>query len=282
MRFLLPLLLFLLPATAQFIVQIKPTKAQYVAHEDIEITLSITNRAGKQLTLTGKKFDNWLDINIYDQRRNLLPYKGTPPIFKAVRLPAGQTVEKRINLSEFYDLTRYGRYSLTADVNLPGNTEEVMRSNTGVFTITNGRVLTTQKIGIPGTISARGYEVIRFNNDKRSHIYVKITNDFTKQVESCQALSQHVPFEDPQVALDRSNNLHLLYLITHSTYIHHVLNPQGQVIKRNYHRPGSYGKPRLESFAKGDVKVAGTVIFDPVKAREEARQDKKLSERPEF
>jgi len=282
MKNALLLLLFCLPAMAQLNIVMKPTKTQFVAHEDVTIGLSITNRAGKTITLKGEGLANWLNIDVRDNNRNLLSYKGSAPTFKAVKIAAGATVQKSIQISDFYDLSRYGNYSIVAYVTLPGDTNEAVRSNSSRFTVTNGRVLATQKIGMPGTATARRYEVIKFNGDKRADIYVKITNDYSKKVTSCQSISQIINHSDPKIAIDRSNNLHLLYMITHSTYVHHVITPTGKISKRNFHKPGAYGDPRLVAFAKGDVKVAGTTPYDPAKARKAALEGKKLSDRPNF
>ena len=283
MRFLIPLLFPLLSliCSAQINISLKPSKDQFVAHEPVTAILTITNRAGKTIRLQGEGRRNWLDINIHSQNGNLLTYSGDPPTYKAVIIPAGQTVQKTITLSHDYDLTRYGRYRTTAYVKIP-NSQESVRSKVSQFTITTGRVLFSQKVGLPETGNARVYDVIKFNGSQKSEIYVRITNDYTKQILSCQALSPIVNFREPKAALDRNNHLHLLYMITHTTYVHMVVNPSGQIVKRNFHKQGALGEPRLEAFAAGDVKVAGTIPFDPVKERKEALKDRNLSERPEF
>ncbi len=51
-----------LPLSAQLVVNMKPEKDQFVAHEEVNLVLTITNRAGKTLTLRGHKRQNWLDI----------------------------------------------------------------------------------------------------------------------------------------------------------------------------------------------------------------------------
>ncbi len=283
MKIALLLFCLCLPAFAQINILFKPTKKQFVAYEPVTMNLTITNRTGKTATLQGIGLDNWLDVNVYDKNRQLLSYKSTPPAYQAVKIAAGQTVTKTISISNHYDLSRYGTYSVSASVRLPGNTQQAVRSNSSLITITNGRVLATQKIGLPGTASARQYEVIKFNGEDRTVIYIKLTNDYSKQVVVCNVLSPMVPNSEPQIAVDRNNNLHLLYLITRATYVHHIIAPTGTIKKRQYHKSGSaYSKPRLESFAKGDVKVAGTILFDPKKAVEAANADRKLSDRPNF
>ena len=279
MRTILTFLLLTSAAFSQLIIGLKPDKDQFVAHEAVTLTLSITNRAGKTITLQGHDRKNWLDFNLYNQEGNLLPYKGAAPTFKAVKIAAGQTVQKKIEISDFYNLTRFGNFKAQALVKLP-NSNSAISSKNVLFLITNGRTLFSQKIGLPNTGSARKYEVIQFNGSKTTEIYVKTTNEYTGRVTSCEALSAIQTFRDPKAALDKHNHLHLLYLITPTLYIHHVVAPTGSVIKRNYHKQGAYGSPRLESFSNGEVKVAGTIPVDPNKAKKAASEQRKASDRP--
>ncbi len=189
---------------------------------------------------------------------------------------------KKIPISEYYDLSRFGRYRAVAYVKILGSDRDAFRSPHQQFLITSGRTIFSQKIGLPNTSNARKYDVIMFNGSDISEIYVKIVNDYTGQTISCKALSPIQTFRDPKAALDRNNNLHLLYLVTPTLYIHHVVTPTGKIVKRNYHKQGAIGEPRLDSFANGEVKVAGTVLYDPKKARKEAAKQKKLSDRPNF
>ena len=129
-------------------------------------------------------------------------------------IAAGQTVKKKIRLSDYYDLTKYGRFQAIAYVKLPGQSQGAMRSNNTQFLVTSGRTLFSQKIGLPNTANARKYEVINFNGADKTEIYVRITNEYTGRVIACAALSTYVTFREPKAALDGKNNLHLLYLIT--------------------------------------------------------------------
>jgi len=275
-------LIFLLLTSAgfsQLIIGLKPEKDQFLAHEPVKLTLSITNRAGKAITLQGFDRKNWLDFNLYSQDGNLLAYRGDAPAFKAVKIAAGQTVQKKIEISEFYNLSRFGRCRAEAFVKLP-NSETALGSRNVQFIITSGRTIFSQRIGLPNTGSARKYEVIQFNGKSNTQVYVKVTNEYTGNVTSCKPLSVIQTFRTPKAAIDKQNNLHLLYLITPTLYIHHAVTPTGNIVKRDYHKQGSFGEPRLESFANGDVKVAGTVPVDPKKEKKAVESQRKASDRP--
>lgn len=278
MKTLLFYFLTLILSSAQLIVKVQPVKDQFVAHEDVVISLSITNRAGKTMTLRGDNNKNWLSINLKNQSGEILPYINGNPAFKAVVLPVGQTVEKKFVMNGIYDVTRYGRYSVQANIKLPGDTTNSIPSNSDQFLITAGRTLFSQRVGLPNTANERKIEVIKFNGSKKAAIYVKITNEYNGEVESCKALSTIVPFSDPKGALDKNNSLHLLYLIRPDLYTHVVVSPTGKIVKRSYHKHGAIGDPRLDSFEDGSVQVGNTVPWDPTS--DGAGNTRKASERP--
>gem|GEM_PF-4144371 len=271
-----------LPSYAQLNVIAKPIKNEFVAHERIGVDVQITNRTGRTVLLRGIGLDNWLNINVYDKDRKLLPYFGGAPTFKGVQIPVGETVTKRLYLTDYYDMTRPGKFTFSVNVKLPGNTNESVGSPTKQFNITLARVIAKQKIGIPGTATARTYEILRHNGKEGTYLYAKITNDFTTKVVLCAAISKVITTYDPQVAIDSKNNLHVLYLLSNQIYAQVTLDPTGKLVKATYHKQGAYDQPRLVAFANGEVKVAGTIIYDPKAEREKAEKGRKLSDRPNF
>lgn len=280
MRAFITLTLLATQAFAQLIISAKPEKTEFIAHEDVNYILTISNRSGRSLDLHGTGKKNWLDFNVYDQSGDLLSYKTGIPIIKSTTIASGQTISKKITLSDHYDVSRHNRYKVVAFVKLPGDNDISTRSKYSSFLVTSGSPLFTQHIGLQNTNEARKYEVFSFSGNGETEIYLRITNEYTGGVHFCKSLSQYVPFRKPQASLDANNNLHILYLITPTLYIHQSISPTGEIIKRNYHKPGAVGEPRLVSFANGEVLVAGTIPFDPVKAEKEAKKQKKLSDRP--
>lgn len=274
-------LLSALISLAQINVGIKCADDQFIAHEDVMVKLTITNRAGKTIRLQAQNNLNWLDVIIRDSQGNVqVPLR--MPAFKTATIPAGQTITKEINLSQFYDLTRFGRYRVNAIVRMKGQLRDGFSSNSDGFLITTGRVLFSQKIGVPRTETARQYEVMNFTGGDYEKLYVKITNNFNGRVIACRSMGKVILYENPNAALDGNNNLHVLYLITPTLYTHVSMSPTGAILKRQYHKRGAVGRPRLEAFGNGEVKVAGSVPFDPAKAKRERNKQRKLSDRPEY
>ncbi len=280
MRPLIIILALVSSLHAQLNISLKPVKSQFVAYEDIAVEISITNRSGRTLFFKGAKRSNWLDFDITDQHGDLLPYNGEPPVYQALELHAGQTLKRKITISNSYDLTRYGKYRVSAYVKLPGQDGMALKSQSSSFLVSNGRVLYNQSIGMSQNNTARTYQVMVFNGSERSDIYTKIIDSDTKQVYSCQPLSQVIMTKTPSAALDANNNLHLLYLITQLTYTHVVVDPTGKIIKRSYHKPGAVNDPSLLSFADGSVTVTGSIPFDPFAQQKKKATERKLSDRP--
>ena len=269
-------------ASGQIIVQVKPAFRQYVAHEDVTVEVSVTNRAGKGLTFQGSKRLNWLELHVTNQEGRVLVPIDRNHVFPSVKIAAGQTMTRQVLLSDFFDLTRYGSYQVYAVVRLPGVDDEGFSSRTEKFVVTTGRKLFSQKIGLGNDGSDRQFEVMTFNGPEKSKLYVKISRFDGNQVLSCEPVGDYVGYFKPQASLDQKNNLNLLFLTTPVIYSHVVVTPSGKMIKRAYHKEGAFGKPRLLAFGNGEVKVAGSVPYDPKKAREARTRETKLSDRPDL
>ena len=96
------------------------------------------------------------------------------------------------------------------------------------------------------------------------------------------ALGESLMFRKPQATVDGKNNLNVLFLSSPTVFSHALIDPNGQFLGRTYYKRGATGSPRLETFANGEVKVAGGILYDPKQEQVNRSQIKKLSERPPF
>ena len=90
-------------------------------------------------------------------------------------------------------------------------------------------------------------------------------------------LLQH---KKPQATVDKSGDLHVLYLAAPDRHVHVLINSQGKATDRTIYKRGANGDPRLIAFADGEVKVAGGLEFDPKVLKKKRDKIKKMSERP--
>ena len=65
-------------------------------------------------------------------------------------------------------------------------------------------------------------------------------------------------------------------------FAHASISPNGKVLDTSYHKRGASGNPRLIAFGDGQVKVAGSIPYDPKAEAEERAKIRNISERPSF
>lgn len=266
--------------SAQIEVIAQMSKRDYVANEPVAVTITITNRAGRDIFLHGDSRHGWLDFMLKDQRGAPLTSLKRNTGFKAVNVPAGRSVSRTVNLGEAYRVSTPGRYGGYATVRIPGNEAKIYTSNRIHFNVTKARVLYAQKIGVPGSNSTREYRAMTFSNSGKSHLYVEVEDGKTGRVLRTFTLGEVIMFRKPTYTVDGNNNMHVLFLNTPEVWAHAQINPDGRLVKRDLYRRGAVGDPRLVTFANGEVKTGGGVAYNPEQERAQQARVRRLSERP--
>ena len=266
--------------SAQIEVIAQMSKRDYVANEPVAVTITITNRAGRDIFLHGDSRHGWLDFLLEDQRG--VPLTSLRPItsFKAVNVPAGRSVSRTVSMGEAYRVSNPGRYGGYATVRIPGNELKIYTSNRIHFNVTKARVLYTQKIGVPGENSTRDYRVMSFSNSGKSYLYAEVEDGKTGRILRTFSLGEMINFRKPSYTVDGANDLHVLFMNTPEVWAHAQISPEGALMKRDLFKRGAVGDPRLVTFANGEVRTGGAIAYNPEQERAQRSSVHRLSERP--
>lgn len=274
--------LWLAPAQAQLSVNLKVDRRQYLANEPVSVVVTITNRSGQEVFLRtvpqGGLVQSWLDFEVRDGRGRTLS-KRRDPQFRAARIPAGQSVSKRMVLNSIFGVDQSERYVVSALIRQP-ETKRAYRSNSGHFTVLDGRTLHQATFGAPGSKwPEREYRVISFNDGQRTSLYYAVHDARTKAALVTRRLSEALLFHKPQAAIDGKTRLHVLYLAAPEAYVHAVMNRDGEIVSTQYLKRNASGQPRFVSFADGSVVVQGGIPFDPSAENKKREVARKISDR---
>jgi hypothetical protein len=268
--------------SAQIEVKATMSKRDYVANEPVMVTITITNRAGRDIFLHGNSRQSWLDFIIKNDRGvPLSTFRGTEG-FNAVNVPAGRSVSRTVDLSQSFRVTTLGRYGGYATVRMPDDGETVYSSNRISFAVSSARALYAQKIGVPGSDSTREYRVLTFSNGNKSELYVEVEDGKTGRILRTFSLGESLMFRKPEATVDGANNLSVLFLNTPSVFVHARISPDGKLIGRELFKRGQTGEPQLTTFANGEVRTAGGVPYDPGAEQAQQAKVRRISERPPF
>ena len=270
---------------AQVAVNVKVDRRQYLSHEPVTAVVTITNRSGRELDFVSKAegsiAHSWLDFSIRDAAGRGLP-KLHNKVFQKAIIPAGRSVARRVNLSSMFNLTKVSNYSVTAHVSRPRLDDAIYTSNSGHFTVGGGGNIYKQPFGVPNSgAPKREYNVLTFNDGRRTSIYAQVMNVNTGSSLSTFRLSEFLGFVKPSMALDGKNQLHVLYLANPEIFVHATVNQDGQHVGTKYFKRAGGRKPRFVAFSDGKLEVAGAIPYDPEKEAQKNPAARKASERPQ-
>jgi len=268
-------------ARAQVAVRLQMNKSSYLLNEPIKATIHITNHAGRQLILRNEPSRPWLNFHITSLGR-VVPIARNID-YGTVVLPSGQTVARSVSLNMSYALGRMGNYTCQANVNMPGLTRNGFTSNRAQFNISTGRIIWSQRIGIPNAPGEiREYNLMKFSGNQAMELFANVSSANRGQHIATLPLGKILTFRKPTGTLDGANNMHALYQVKPNIFGHSCITPNGQLKFTSYHQRGSTGDPRLMTFGNGEVRVAGSIPYDPEAEAAERKKIHNISERPPF
>ncbi len=274
------LLMFVMgTASAQISTSLRLNKSQYVAGEPVVAVLTITNHAGRELVFHGDGRRNWLDFNVRSRNGGPVSGRGNQD-FGAMRIAAGQTLQREVDLANHFMLHEQGNFSVAAVIRSMGDTTINSTTNRVIFTLNPGRLYWSQQVGVPNRRNqTREFRVLQFSGNQRSQLYAQIL-DHTGIPMRTFNMGDVLSIRKPSVTVDRNQRMNVLFLATPSMWAHYVIDLEGNVVSRDIHQRGAHGDPGLVTFADGSVQVSNSILYDPKAAAAARAKIRRISERP--
>jgi len=267
-------------AQAQLATSLSISKKQHLAGEPVIAVVTITNHSGKELVFHSDGRMQWLDFIVRKSNGNPVTPK-TRELFGPMKIAAGQTLAREVDLSRHYQLSEPGNFSASAVIRQPGGTMEGASTNKVFFNQSPGRLYWSQKVGLAGASgNTREFRVLNFTGDSKSQIYAQIVDGGTGQLVRTFLLGDVLMLRKPLATVDRQQRLHVMFLATPSMWVHCVIDTDGRLVDRQIHQRGPQGDPQLLTFGDGSVRVANSIPYDPKAAAEQRAKIRKASDRP--
>jgi hypothetical protein len=233
---------------------------QYLPGETLNLKVRVSNNSGQTLSLG--KDPGWLTFSVEDARHYVVNRQGAVPVLGEFTLESSTTGTKKVDLAPYFDLTRPGRYYVTATVNLP-QWGQAVQSKAVAFDIIKGSSLWEKEFGVPSSASqsdaapeVRRYALVQTLYSDRLRLYFRLTDTQENRVFRIFALGPMVSFGNLDAQLDKFSNLHVLYQTGGRIFMHVLINPDGLLIVReNYEY--SDRRPVLRSQPDGRIQVEG-------------------------
>ena len=273
-------LLCLGTAQAQLASSLRITKKMHLAGEPVIAVVTVTNHSGRELAFRSDGRFQWLDFVVKDGNGNSVNPKSRK-LFGPMKIAAGQTLAREVDLSEHFLLTEPGNFSVSAIVRDPSQTGQGSSTNKAFFIQSQGSTYWSQKVGVGGRFgSTREYRLINFTGDSKSQIYAQVRDGSTGQMVRTFLLGDVLMLRKPVATVDRSQRMHVMFLATPSMWVHCVVNTDGKLVARQIHQRGPVGDPQLLTFGDGTVKVANSIPYDAKAAAEQRAKIRKATDRP--
>lgn len=266
---------------AQVSLGVKTNRKQYISFEPIQVTVSIANQSGGPLVLKNSNGTSWVEFVVRNQSGRAVSrlreerYSGTT-------IPTAERVKSKFTLNNSFDLSEPGNYSVYAIVRTPNQgAGQGTRSQAVFFTVNRGVPNWRTKVGVPGVAGdQREYRILKSSGDGPPKLYVQVEDVRRGHMLACYSLGNVLSFRKAHKAIDRENNLHVLFMASPELYCHTVVNTSGKTTKRQYHKSVGSTNPFLFTADGGQVVVANSQLYDPLKEAEERNKFHKLSEVP--
>jgi len=268
---------------AQIMVNFRTSRRLFIAYEPVVATVSITNLAGRDITLQDSGSEKWFSFQILNHDESPVPARNLNYQLEPLTIPAGKTVERKVDLNTLYPVNDYGLYRIRASIFF-ADAQKYFSSQPQTIDISEGKMLWQQTVGVPegqeGAGGNRLVTVMTFRLPKSNQLYVRIEDKEAGVVYCTHQIGRILAEEPPQIQLDQQNQLHLLQLTGPRAYLYTRVGLNGEVIEQT-----SYDelktRPRLKRIANGNITVAGGQAEELASLPDAPRPaGPKLSDRP--
>ena len=268
-------------ANAQIQVQLKFNRLQYIAYEPLIATVTITNRAGRDIDLRDEGGQRWFGFEVSRNEGQSIGSATTsesPPL----RIEASQSVTQKVNLTPLFPMQDFGAYHVRAHVYF-ADLGRYFYSPAKVIEITDARPIWKQSVGVPGNSGASGdartYSLMTNRFPDHTSLYVRVEDENRGIVYATYSLGHVIAFDEPHAEIDRENKLHVLHCAAPRVWSYATIGLNGQLLARSTLLE-TKTRPHFKRSTDGDVAVVGGMT-ESAAARAAQNAVPKLSTRPD-
>ncbi|MGN6386404.1 MAG: hypothetical protein ACTHMT_09210 [Verrucomicrobiota bacterium] len=255
-------ILSLASASAQLRVEVSFEQETYLPKEPMNAVVRIYNSSGQTLVLGTN--ETWLTFSIENANGAIVEQKKVPDVVGEFTLPSAHRARKFVDLAAAYDLTKFGRYYVTATVHIPQWNQSFTSYKHAVVGISTGVKLWERAFGVPqekgqGKPEIRKFQLVQANHLKELSLFVRITDENDSYTFDIFPLGPLMGLSRPEPQMDQWSNLHVLYQDGARSFRYTVIMPDGMILTRQSWEIEQNSRPQLVSGEDGRIKVAGGV-----------------------
>lgn len=258
-------------------------KKTYVAGESVIAEIIITNHSGRELTLASSRELPWLSFVVTNSAGNPVTTRKLNA-FGAMKINIGESLARRVDLTEYFLLNSQGNFAVSAVVRDPSGGIDGTATNRILFNLNPGRTYWSQRIGVKSDIGSGSREIklLTFSDGQKTKLYAQVIDGGTGVELRTFLLGDALMLRKPMVTIDGSQRMHVMFLATPSVWVHCQVSADGKLVARDLHQRANQGDPILMAYGDGSVKVVNSILYDPKAAEEERAKIRKATDRPDI
>jgi hypothetical protein len=242
------------PAAAQVKINLTLNHKVYVQFEPVVAKADLNCRFGRMVVLNGEGDNPTFHLTVRDEYGHELARLPDAPRYEPLLSNGDAQITVTNNLLRSYPMAQPGYYSVEARVEWMGRN---FRSEKTHIEIVPGREVTRITGSVPADDSQRTWRVLHVNRGQQDHLLLRIDDEAASLCFGVYALGRSVINEQPELALDASGNLHVLFQTAPRIFRHSVFTPFGVMIDDQ-----KFGQDfklvRLKGQPDGSVKAEGS------------------------
>ncbi|HUR45617.1 MAG TPA: hypothetical protein VMZ27_07060, partial [Candidatus Saccharimonadales bacterium] len=216
---------------AQITVDLALDQEQFLRDESVPLKIEVSNRSGQKIWLG--KDPEWVTFSVENLDGSSVSRLDDVKLPGELALESAMAGARTVDLNSFFDVTKPGRYAITATVRVKEWDKE-FSSKRKTFDVVRGSKIWEQEFGVPGAgvPEVRKYVLQQANYLKRLVLYVRISDASDNQVLRVFPLGPLVSFSRPETQIDKESKLHVLFQTGAHSFLYNVIAPGGQVTDR--------------------------------------------------
>lgn len=268
-------------AKAQVAMDMKLSRRSFMAYEPIVATVAITNLSGRDLLLEDAGADRWFSFQINTGSDQVVTPRNPNYQLSPLKVAAGDTVKRQIDLVSLYPVTDPGFYRIQASVYVAALQKYFSSTPLGIE-VSEGRLIWNQTVGNPESQSGRevrDMSLLTFRRRQGNYLYARVENRTQGLVYATHPLGMLLDGNKPQVLLDSFNQLHVMHVAGPKTFLHTVIGLNGEWLSQdNYISTNT--RPEMRKGTAGQIAIFGGRKDVPAQPLPDGVSVPKVSDRP--
>ncbi|MCA1808789.1 MAG: hypothetical protein LC725_04950 [Lentisphaerae bacterium] len=210
-------------------------ETQFLLNESTPLTVTIANYSGRLLTIDGGRAGAELRLEMENsQGRVVRPLPEGARISELAPILPGETGRYEFDLSRMFEIQALERYTVRAVVDLGTG---AFASPDVKFEVMRGFELARMRAGVKGDPDAlRNYVLEYFQRSSGEYLYLRIEDVRNRSVFGVFKLGSLVRIRAPELVLDESSNVHVLFYSKNMLAVHTAVTPYGVVLFSEAHQ----------------------------------------------